>query len=90
MTRTLFAAFAAFALAAAAPARADEGGCKNCPHHAQMASADDKGGEKKDADKMAKCACAGADSKECKCGAKCECPHCHSAKAAKKGEEKKT
>jgi hypothetical protein len=88
MTKTLFAALAALALAVAAPARADEGGCKNCPHHAQMASADDKAG-KKDADKTAKCACAG-EGKECKCGEKCECPHCHAAKAAKKEEGKKT
>jgi hypothetical protein len=89
MTRTLFAAFAALALAVAAPARADEGGCKNCPHHAQMASADDKAGEKKDADKVAKCTCSG-EAKECKCGAKCECPHCHAAKAAAQKGEKKT
>jgi hypothetical protein len=90
MTRTLLAVFAALTLAAAVPARAEEAGCKNCPHHAQMASADDKAGEKKEADKVAKCGCAG-EGKECKCGAKCECPHCHAAKAAApKTEAKKT
>ena len=91
MMKTLFAAFAALALAAAAPARAVEGDCKNCPHHAQMAAADDKGGRRarRTPSKPAKCACA-EDSKECKCGEKCQCPHCPAKAAAQKGEEKKT
>ena len=85
MLRTLLAAAAAFALLAGSPALA--GGCKDCkdcPHAAKMAAADDKA-EKKDAPA---CKCAG-EGKECKCGAQCQCPHC-SAKKAEKPEEKKT
>jgi hypothetical protein len=88
MLRTLLAAAAAVALFAGTPARACPD-CKNCPHH-QVAAADDKAGEKKDAaDKLPACKCAG-EGKECKCGAQCTCPHCAAKKAAPKAEEKKS
>lgn len=80
MTRILFAAAAAFALASAAPVYA---ACADCPGHGDKVAAADKA-EKKDA---AACNCPGTD-KECKCGAKCDCPHCHAKKAEK--EQKKT
>ena len=86
MTKMLLAAAAAFALTTVAPAYACPD-CKDCPKH-KVAAADQA--EKKDAkDTKAACSCgkAGAD---CKCGEKCDCPHCHSAKAAKKDEQKKS
>jgi len=86
MMKLLLAAAAAFALTTVAPAYACPD-CKDCPMH-KVAAADQA--DKKDAkDTKVACTCgkAGAD---CKCGAKCDCPHCHAAKAEKKGEEKKS
>lgn len=84
MSRILLAAVAALAVLAARPVIADEGGCKNCPHH-QTAQAEK--GDKKDAPKVG-CPCAG-EGKECKCGPSCQCAHCGAKKAAEKKEEPK-
>lgn len=80
MTRILFAAAAAFALASAAPAYAGCANCADCPEH-KVAAADKA--EKKD---VVACPCAGG--KECKCGEKCTCAHCTAKKAAKEEQKK--
>ena len=88
MMKILFGALAAFALASAAPAFADDGGCKNCPgHKKEMAQAEKKGDDK--GAKEASCHCAG-EGKECKCGEACKCPHCSEQKAKKDAEKKTT
>jgi hypothetical protein len=89
MIRTLLAAAAAFALFSGAPAVACPD-CKDCPMH-KVAATDDKADKKETADKAPACKCAGADAKECKCGAQCACPHCSAKKAAApKPEQKKS
>jgi hypothetical protein len=85
MTRILAAAFAAFALAIAAPAYA--GCCGDCPEHKDKVASAEKA-EKKAADKAA-CKCAAGD-KDCKCASgKCECTHDHQHQHKhEKGEKK--
>jgi hypothetical protein len=83
MTRILFAAAAAFALASAVPAYAGCANCADCPGHEDKVAAADKA-EKKD---VVACPCSGA-GKECKCGAKCECAHCTAKKAEKEAQKK--